>query len=253
MTGVAAGLAMQGFLPVTYTIAPFGTTRCLEQIRIDIAYHNLPVTIVSVGAGLSYASLGPTHHSCEDIAFLRSIPNMRIFCPATPFELEAILSYVFENPSPTYIRMGKKGEGEFHSNPIDSQSICLPVQVSKGESVCLIAVGTIIDEVVSAKKKLQDYGITAAIYSLPMVKPLPLGALKELFLTYSRIAIIEEHSLIGGVSSAISELVIDGDLPAQKLIRVGTPDCFFEEAGSQQFARRVMRISTDDIVRKFVD
>lgn len=253
MTGVAAGLAMQGFLPVTYTIAPFCTARCLEQIRVDIAYHNLPVTIVSVGAGLSYAGLGPTHHSCEDIAFLRSIPNMRIFCPATPIELEAILPYVFENPSPTYIRMGKKGEGEFHNNPINSESICRPVKVSNGENVCLIAVGTIIDEVVFAQKKLQNHGINAAVYSLPMIKPLPLGALKGLFSNYSRIAIVEEHSLIGGVSSAIAELVVDGDLPAQKLIRVGTSDHFFEKAGSQKFARSVMGISSDDIVKKFMD
>ena len=253
MTGVAAGLAMQGFLPVTYTIAPFCTARCLEQIRVDIAYHNLPVTIVSVGAGLSYAGLGPTHHSCEDIAFLRSIPNMRIFCPATPIELEAILPYVFENPSPTYIRMGKKGEGEFHNNPINSESICRPVKVSNGENVCLIAVGTIIDEVVFAQTKLQNHGINAAVYSLPMIKPLPLGALKGLFSNYSRIAIVEEHSLIGGVSSAIAELVVDGDLPAQKLIRVGTSDHFFEKAGSQKFARSVMGISSDDIVKKFMD
>ncbi|MDE0766532.1 MAG: hypothetical protein OSB15_10705 [Amylibacter sp.] len=253
MTGVAAGLAMQGFLPVTYTIAPFCTTRCLEQIRIDVAYHNLPVTIVSVGAGLSYAGLGPTHHSCEDIAFLRSIPNMRIFCPATPLELEAILPYVFKNPSPTYIRMGKKGESEFHTNLIDSQNICLPIQVSEGENVCLIAVGTIINEVVCAQKKLCSQGINAAVFSLPMVKPLPVPALRDIFRNYSRVAIVEEHSLIGGVSSAISELVVDGYLPAQKLMRFGTQDRFFEEAGSQKFARRAMGISCDDIVSKFID
>ena len=125
MTGVAAGLAMQGFLPITYTIAPFCTTRCLEQIRVDVAYHNLPVTIVSVGSGLSYAGLGPTHHSCEDIAFLRAIPNMRIFCPATPLELENILKYTFDNPAPTYIRMGKKGETEFHNESINSNNMFL--------------------------------------------------------------------------------------------------------------------------------
>ena len=251
MTGVAAGLAMQGFLPVTYTITPFCTTRCLEQIRVDVAYHDLPVTIVSVGSGLSYAGLGPTHHSCEDIAFLRSIPNMRIFCPSTPLELEAILTYVFDNPSPTYIRMGKKGEVEFHNKTINSKSIYLPQKISDGRNVCLIAAGTIIDEVVKAQKGLQSMGIDAAVYSLPLVKPLPIFGLQELFLEYNHIAVIEEHSLIGGVSSAIAELVVDGQLPAQKLMRFGTQDRFFEHAGSQTFARSAMGISSEDIIRAF--
>ena len=247
MTGVAAGLAMQGFLPITYTIAPFCTTRCLEQIRIDIAYHNLPVTVVSVGAGLSYASLGPTHHACEDIAFLRSIPNMRIFCPSTPLELEAILTYVFENPAPTYIRMGKKGEEEFHSKKINSDNITQPQQISEGNQVCLIAAGTIINEVIKAQKDLRSSGINAALYSLPLVKPLPITALQKIFSNYSYVGVIEEHSLIGGVSSAIAELVADEQLPAKKLIRFGTQDRFFEQAGNQQFARCEMGISSKDI------
>lgn len=247
MTGVAAGLAMQGFLPITYTIAPFCTTRCLEQIRVDIAYHDLPVTIVSVGSGLSYAGLGPTHHSCEDIAFLRSIPNMRIFCPSTPLELEAILTYVFYNPSPTYIRMGKKGEEEFHQKEINSDNIFLPQQVSEGTNVCLIAAGTIIDEVVQAQKNLVKSGINAAVYSLPLIKPLPILALQKIFLDYAHVAVIEEHSLIGGVSSAIAELVADEKLPTQKLMRFGTQDRFFEQAGTQKFARSAMGISNEDI------
>src|SRR5215467_4329085 len=91
MTGVAAGMAMCGLRPVAYTITPFVTTRCLEQIRVDVCYHNLPVTIVGVGAGLSYASLNATHHSCEDVAFLRALPNMSIVCPADPVEVRCSL------------------------------------------------------------------------------------------------------------------------------------------------------------------
>mgnify|MGYP003955486839 CR=1 FL=1 len=127
MTGMAAGLAKQGFLPVTYTIAPFCTTRCLEQIKIDIAYHNLPVTIVSVGSGLSYAGLGPTHHTFEDIAFLRAIPNMRILNPADPDELEACLALAFLDPRPTYIRMGKKGEPNVHGRVLRPPEILSPI------------------------------------------------------------------------------------------------------------------------------
>ena len=114
MTSIAAGLAMSGFKPITYTIAPFNVFRNFEQIRLDLCYHNLPVTIVGTGAGLSYAPLGPTHHSLEDIAVLRSLPNIKIVCPGDPVEVDlALKASVFEN-TPVYIRLGKKGEPVFH-------------------------------------------------------------------------------------------------------------------------------------------
>src|SRR5437588_11098242 len=110
MMSMAAGMAFSGMRPVAYTITPFITTRCLEQIRVDVCYHNVPVTIVGVGAGLSYASLNATHHSCEDIAFLRAIPNMTVVCPADPFEVRCALTASIQRGGPVYLRLGKKGE-----------------------------------------------------------------------------------------------------------------------------------------------
>src|SRR5262249_51467724 len=108
MIGVAAGLGLSGLRPVAYTITPFITTRCLEQIRVDVCYHDVPVVIVGVGAGLAYASLGPTHHSCEDIAFLRSLPNMAVVCPGDPVEVRlALKASIATRESGTYIRLGK--------------------------------------------------------------------------------------------------------------------------------------------------
>ena len=115
MMGVAAGMAMNGLRPVAYTITPFVTTRCLEQIRTDVCYHEAPVTIVAVGAGLAYSGLGPTHHACEDISFLRSIPNMVVICPGDAFEVRAALRASMQQDRPVYIRMGKKGEPVVHS------------------------------------------------------------------------------------------------------------------------------------------
>src|SRR6266850_1904913 len=115
MIGVAAGMAMCGLRPVAYSITPFVTTRCLEQIRTDVCYHEAPVTIVAVGAGLSYSGLGPTHHSCEDISFLRSIPNMVVICPGDAFEVRAALRAAMQQDRPVYIRMGKKGEPVVHA------------------------------------------------------------------------------------------------------------------------------------------
>ena len=109
MTGMASGMCMSGLRPITYTLATFNTVRCLEQIRVDICYHNLPVTIVGVGAGLSYANLGYTHQATEDIGILRTFPNMSILCPADPMEVRGALRSAHDHDGPVYIRLGKRG------------------------------------------------------------------------------------------------------------------------------------------------
>ena len=130
MMGVAAGLAMSGLKPIIYTITPFTTTRCFEQIRVDACYHNVPVIIVGTGSGLSYASLGPTHHSLEDFAIFRPLPNITILAPADEVELRKCLNAALKLDSPVYIRIGKKGE-EIESLKASVQKIVtLPVQVN---------------------------------------------------------------------------------------------------------------------------
>ena len=119
MTGVAAGLALCGLRPITYTITPFNTTRCLEQIRVDICYQNLPVIIVGVGSGLSYAGLGATHNSCEDIAFMRALPNMTVICPGDIWEVRLSLRAALAHDGPVYIRLGKKNEPVVHQQAPD--------------------------------------------------------------------------------------------------------------------------------------
>lgn len=110
MMSMAAGMASAGLRPFVYAIASFGVYRCLEQIRADVCYHNLPVVIVGVGAGLSYAALGPTHHALEDIACLRAMPNMTIVCPCDPVETRLATRAALSQPVPVYLRLGKNGE-----------------------------------------------------------------------------------------------------------------------------------------------
>ncbi|MCA9067944.1 MAG: transketolase family protein, partial [Planctomycetaceae bacterium] len=117
MMGIASGLALSGMRPVVYTIVPFVTTRCLEQIRVDVCYHQAPVVIVGVGGGLSYASLGATHHSCEDIAHLRVLPEMTVICPGDSIEVRLALRAAVAHPGPVYLRLGKKGEPIIHESP----------------------------------------------------------------------------------------------------------------------------------------
>lgn len=224
MTGVAAGMAIQGLRPFTYTITPFVTTRCLEQIRVDVCYHRLPVTIVGVGGGISYASLGATHHACEDIAFLRALPEMQVICPADALEVEAALEAVLTQNAPAYIRLGKKGEPQLHAQRPDF-AIGKALRLFAGEEVCILACGTHCAQAVEARDQLAGEGIHAEVYSFHTVKPLDLACLEDVFQRFRLVVTVEEHSLIGGFGAAVAEWVAD-TRPAARLLRVGTPDVF---------------------------
>jgi transketolase len=252
MMGVAAGMAMNGLRPVAYTITPFVTTRCLEQIRTDVCYHEAPVTIVAVGAGLSYSGLGPTHHACEDISFLRSIPNMVVICPGDAFEVRAALRAAMQQDRPVYIRMGKKGEPVVHKGPIADFTIGKAITISEGSDVCLLSTGNMLPEVIEAAHKLKDKGISAEVVSFHTVKPLDEEKLKQAFGRFKLVATIEEHSLIGGFGSAVSEWLVDTETQYKKFLRFGTPDAFFKKSGEQEYAREVLGLTGHQIADKIV-
>jgi transketolase len=250
MMGVAAGMAMNGLRPVAYTITPFVTTRCLEQIRTDVCYHEAPVTIVAVGAGLAYSGLGPTHHACEDISFLRSIPNMVVICPGDAFEVRGALRAAMQQDRPVYIRMGKKGEPVVHKGPIADFKIGKAITISDGSNVCLLSTGNMLPEVIEASHKLKDKGISAEVVSFHTVKPLDEEKLKQAFSRFKLVATIEEHSLIGGFGSAVSEWLVDTQTQPKKFLRFGTPDAFFKKSGEQEYAREMLGLTSHHIADK---
>jgi transketolase len=252
MMGVAAGLAMNGLRPVAYTITPFVTTRCLEQIRTDVCYHEAPVTIVAVGAGLAYSGLGPTHHACEDISFLRSIPNMVVVCPGDAFEVRGALRAALQQDRPVYIRMGKKGEPVVHKGPIADFAIGKAITISEGSDVCLLSTGNMLPEAIEAAHKLKDKGISAEVVSFHTVKPLDEARLKASFARFRLVATLEEHSLIGGFGSAVSEWLVDSETPHKKFLRFGTPDSFFKKSGEQEYAREVLGLTGHQIAEKIL-
>ena len=252
MMGVAAGMAMNGLRPVAYTITPFVTTRCLEQIRTDVCYHEAPVTIVAVGAGMSYSGLGPTHHACEDISFLRSIPNMVVVCPGDAFEVRAALRASMQQDRPVYIRMGKKGEPVVHAGRIENFQIGKAITVSDGKDVCLLSTGNMLPEVIEAAHKLREQGISAQVVSFHTVKPLDEAFLKGAFERFKLVATIEEHSLIGGFGAAVSEWLTDSRTANRNFVRFGTPDAFFKKSGEQEYAREMLGLSAHQIAEKIV-
>jgi transketolase len=252
MMGVAAGMAMNGLRPVAYTITPFVTTRCLEQIRTDVCYHEAPVTIVAVGAGLAYSGLGPTHHACEDISFLRSIPNMVVICPGDAFEVRGALRAAMQQDRPVYIRMGKKGEPVVHKGPIADFKIGKAITLQEGSDVCLLSTGNMLPEAIEAAHKLKEKGLSAEVVSFHTVKPLDQDKLKQAFARFKLVATIEEHSLIGGFGAAVSEWLVDTGTQSKRFVRFGTPDAFFKKSGEQEYAREVLGLTGHQIADKIV-
>jgi transketolase len=252
MMGVAAGMAINGLRPVAYTITPFVTTRCLEQIRTDVCYHEAPVTIVAVGAGLAYSGLGPTHHACEDISFLRSIPNMVVICPGDAFEVRAALRASMQQDRPTYIRMGKKGEPVVHKGLLPDFKIGKAITISEGSDVCLLSTGNMLPEVVEAAHKLKEHGISAQVVSFHTVKPLDEACLRDAFGRFKLVATLEEHSLIGGFGAAVSEWLADTRTAPRHFLRFGTPDAFFKKSGEQEYAREMLGLTAHQIADKII-
>jgi transketolase len=249
MMGVAAGMALSGLRPVIYTITPFTTTRCYEQIRIDACYHNVPVIIVGTGSGLSYAELGPTHHSCEDIAIMRVLPHMTVMAPADEVELRQCLRAALKQDGPVYIRIGKKGE-QIIPKKDDHFEIGRSITVRDGADVCLIGTGTLLPTVMEAATLLEAQGITARVESFHTIKPMDTDTVLKAFSNYSIVATIEEHSRIGGLGGGIAEWLARQDRMRGRLISFGTDDDFMHEVGTQDYARAKYGLTAQNIAEK---
>ena len=251
MTGVASGLASSGFKPVTYTITPFNTARCFEQIRLDICYPNLPVIIVGTGSGLSYASLGATHHSMEDISILKTLPNLQIICPGDKKEVREALIKAYESNKPTYIRLGKKGEPLIHKKKPNFQ-IGKSIFLKKGNDVALLGVGNALSIASKCEKELFIKKIKCDLVSFHTPKPLDKKLLTSLFKSNKLIAIIEEHGLIGGVGSSVLEWANENHFNTRNILRFGGPDKFLTGCGNQIEARKLIGLTSKKICNKIL-
>lgn len=248
MMSTAAGMALSGLRPVVYTIAPFTTTRCLEQIRVGVAYHKAPVVIVGTGSGLSYAELGPTHHSLEDIAILRTLPGLNVVAPADSAELVAQLREALNSQDSTYIRIGKKGEPLLHKRSarlgIGSGNL-----LRNGNDMLILGIGPILGEALEAAEEVATEGVSIAVASLGGVKPLDTEFLRNMAELCPNWLSLEEHGIIGGLGSALLEWLSEENAQHVRLSRLGVPDTFINELGNQSYVRNRLGLDAAGIAK----
>lgn len=248
---MAAGLAASGFRPVCYTITPFITYRCYEQIRIDVCYHEMPVVIVGTGSGLSYASLGATHHSCEDIAVMRVLPGIHIAAPADALEVKACLRAAFDLGKPAYIRIGKKGEPVVHRE-VPAFKFGAWSVLRQGSDICLLSTGNMLHPALTIASRLSNCRISVTVVNCASIKPLDEEMLEQMVSSHAAVATMEEHSLIGGFGGAVVEWIVDRGLDATKVIRFGTRDFFLHRSGEQEYAREQYGLGVHQITDKII-
>ncbi|MFA6486007.1 MAG: transketolase C-terminal domain-containing protein [Candidatus Magasanikbacteria bacterium] len=254
MIGVAAGLALSGKKVFVYTIAPFATMRCFEQIRVDVCYQNLDVTIIGVGGGLAYGTLGTTHYALEDLATMRSLPNMKVMCPADPNEAALVVKKAMKIEGPSYIRLNRGGE----KNVIDDIDysgieIVSPIKIIENKgSVVIFSCGNILSEAYKAANNLVKNNKHVSLFSLPFLKPVDKEAVVNILKDYKAIFTVEEHNIIGGLGSIIAEMIAEENLNV-KLVRLGIEDKYFDFIGKQDYMRDQAGISAQKIEQKIIN
>lgn len=248
IVGMAAGLAMNGFLPYVNTIATFLTRRCFEQIAVDLCLHNLPVTLVGNGGGVVYAPLGPTHQAIEDIAILRTLPNMTVVAPCDADEMKRLMTQSLEWPGPLYIRLAKGGD-KIVSLEKRGFTIGKGIVIEPPGEILFVSTGVMTQRAIEAGEKLRLSGINAGILHIHTIKPIDQQLLLSTIEGVKFIVTLEEHVLTGGFGSAVLEVMNDSDaLRDRKLLRLGIPDSFSCHYGSQDSLLESWHLSVDDVV-----
>ncbi len=246
MTGVAVGLAREGYNVFTYSIGNFPTLRCMEQIRYDVCYHEANVKVVVVGAGYAYGPQGVSHHTTEDLAMLRAIPNMTICSPADPVEAKAAAHYMATHRGPGYVRLNKAGEACIHDpmQPLEISPGRL-IAVRPGTGTAVLATGAILGRVMDEVRQAEK---SWAIFSAPFVGGYAREELADIARRFDTFVTVEEHQLNGGFGSsiveALSDLYANGAIDRMPRVqRIGIPNQFIGTSGSQDYLRDMANLS----------
>lgn len=251
MTGVAAGMALEGKKVFTYSIGNFPTLRCYEQIRNDCAYHNANVKVICVGGGFVYGSLGMSHHATEDISAMRALPNVTVLVPADADEAEAAVRAMYETDGTFYLRLGRGGEPIVREKLTDFV-IGKALPVHDGEKIAFFSTGAIFDEVQGAIEILRQEGHKPAAFTFPTVKPMDRSCILRCAEDFDLIVTVEENTLIGGFGSGVAEVLCE--VPARaRLLRIGIEDTYSSIVGTQKYLRDHYGLSAEKIAQRVRD
>jgi len=248
MSGLAAGLALEGHLVFTYSIGNFPTLRCLEQIRNDVCYHGANVKIVCVGGGLSYGPLGISHHATEDLAILRSLPGMQVLSPCDVWEAAEATRHLVSHRGPAYLRLDKSAVPATVQPGEAFQPGRIRI-VRDGLDVTLAATGGVLREALLAADALAERGIFCRVLSVHTIKPLDIDTLSAAASETGGIISIEEHAIDGGLGGAIAEALMEAGVFPGFFVRMGLRNMFSSVVGSQQFLRKVYSLDAEAIAR----
>ena len=249
LIGMAAGLALSGKIPFINTIATFLTRRCFEQILVDLCMHNLPVRLIGSGGGVVYAPLGGTHIAIEDIAILRVIPNITIISPSDAEEMKRLMPHTLNWPNPIYIRLAKGGDPILASKN-NAFEIGKAITVIEGDKIVFISTGTTTYIAKQAADILAKDGIDVGVVHVHTIKPLDKEMILNTIAEAQIVLTIEEHRITGGLGSALSELIAEEhEGKAIKFKRIGFPDVFTEELGSQNEIMDKYGITVENILK----
>ncbi|MFA6016658.1 MAG: transketolase C-terminal domain-containing protein [Patescibacteria group bacterium] len=238
-----AGLAMSGFKVYFYAQAPFISMRCLEQVRLDIAYHNLDVKLIGSNSGFSLNQYGVSHYGLEDIAIIKTLPGVTIFAPADSVEMTAAMNESYRLKSPVYIRMTKTGNQTIHNKKININN---PILIDKGKDGLLLVSGGLLKRAKEISLNLKKLKIFIGLYSCPLVKPVSpqlVALLKE----NKNIFTLEEHTVIGGFGSTIANLILDNNLKIE-LTKFALRDKYLHISGTMDYLLDQSGLSVKEVV-----
>jgi len=252
MTSVAAGMALEGKNVFTYSIGNFPTLRSLEQIRNDCAYHDANVKVVCVGGGFVYGSLGMSHQATEDLAILRALPNVIVMAPADLVEAEECTRALAKYNGTAYLRLGRGGEKRIHDK-IDDFEIGKAIKVHDGEKIAILSTGAIFEEVTDAYDKLEEKGYNPAVYTFPTVKPIDIRTIETISSEFELVVTVEEHNVIGGFGSAVSEVMARISDKKARLLSIGLNDEYSVRVGNQKYLREQYGMDSNAIVNSIIE
>ena len=249
MTGLATGMALEGFKIFTYSIANFPILRCLEQVRNDACYHHANINIVSIGGGFSYGSLGFSHHATEDISIMRSLPEITVLAPGDLWETEQVTQSIPNIPGTCYLRLDKSDAG-WTQQEGEQFKVGKARELRAGDDFTLISTGGILEDVLKATDILKEKGISCRVLSVHTLKPLDEESILHAARTTGGILTIEEHTVLGGLGGAVAEICLEsGEIP-KAFYRIGLRDRFSTIVGSQPYLRERYKMDVKSIVKK---